>query len=131
MYGMRCDNRARHEYVAQYMPDRIVADYLTGTFVKPVDGFFMLNAPSPAGFVGYSRAANWHDHPSFRALTMAQTADDVLAHAKLFRLTHIVYRDPPHETENEAMHAFRERYAVPIWRANGMVIAEIQPVPGR
>ena len=30
-----------------------------------------------------------------RALATAQTADDVLAHARKFGLTHIVYRDPP------------------------------------
>jgi 16S rRNA G966 N2-methylase RsmD len=79
----------------------------------------------PAGFVGYSRAGNWHDYPTFRALVFAESADDVLAHAKAYRLTHIVYRDPPYETENAAMRAFRERYAVTVWRGNGIVVAEI------
>jgi hypothetical protein len=125
------DSRARREYVAQYMPDRIAADYLNRNFPNARVGFFMLGAPSPAGFVGYSRAGNWHDYPGYSALTMALTADDVLAHAKLFRLTHVVYRDPPNESENEAMRAFRERYAVPIWSANGMVVAAIQLAPGR
>ena len=56
-------------------------------------------------------------YPTFRALAFAESADDVLAHAKTYRLTHIVYRDPPYESENAAMRAFRERYAVPVWRA--------------
>jgi 16S rRNA G966 N2-methylase RsmD len=61
------------------------------------------------------------------ALTMAESADGVLALAKSYRLTHIVYRDPPYETENEAMREFHERYTVPVWRANGIVVAEIHP----
>ena len=124
------DIRARREYVALYMPDRVAADYLNRNLPDARVGFFMLNAPSPAGFVGYSRAGNWHDFPAYSALTMAQTAGDVLAHARRFKLTHIVYRDPPYESENEAMHAFRERYTAPIWRANGIVVAAIQPAPG-
>ena len=28
------------------------------------------------------------------------------------------------------MRAFRERYAVPVWRANGLVVAAIQPASG-
>jgi 16S rRNA G966 N2-methylase RsmD len=51
----------------------------------------------------------------------------VLAHARKFQLTHIVYRDPPYEWENAAMKAFREQFAVPVWRANGIVVAEIRP----
>jgi hypothetical protein len=124
------DSRARREYVAQYKPDRIAADYLNAYLPNARVGFYMIGAPSPAGYVGYSRAANWHDYPSFRALTMAQTAEDVLAHAKKFGLTHIVYRDPPWESENAAMHAFREKYTVPVWRANGIVVAAIELPPG-
>jgi hypothetical protein len=40
-----------------------------------------------------------------------------------------VYRDPPWEFENAAMKAFRERYAVPIWKGNGIVIAELTLPP--
>jgi len=118
------DNRARHEFVAQYGPDRLAADYLNRNLPNARVGFFMMGG-SPAGFVGYSRAGNWHDYPTFRALVFAESADDVLKHAKAYRLTHIVYRDPPYETENAAMRAFRERYAVPVWRGNGIVVAEI------
>ncbi len=128
--GCAVDSRARHSYVAQFMPERIVAEYLNQNLPKARVGFYMLGAPTPAGFVGYSRSGNWHDHPTFAALTMAQTADDVLDHAKMFRLTHIVYRDPPYQYENEAMRAFRERFAVPVWHANGITVAEIQPRPG-
>ncbi|MEO8754592.1 MAG: hypothetical protein ABI624_18140 [Casimicrobiaceae bacterium] len=73
------------------------------------------------------RAGNWHDFITFRALSGAESANDVLAHAKKFKLTHIVYRDPPYDTENPAMREFRERYAEPIWRANGIVIAALKP----
>ena len=81
-------------------------------------------AVSGLGTLG-STTGNWHDYPTFRALVLAESADDVLAHARAYGLTHIVYRDPPYETENAAMHAFRERYAVPVWRGNGIVVAEI------
>ena len=118
------DNRARQAFVAQYAPDRLAADYLNRNLPNARVGFYMLGG-TPAGFVGYSRAGNWHDDKTFRALAFAESADDVLAHARAYRLTHIVYRDPPYETENAAMRAFRERYAVPVWRANGIVIAEI------
>jgi len=125
------ESRARREYVAAYKPDRIAADYLNAYLPRARVGFYMLDAPSPAGFVGYSRSVNWHDFPTYRAITMALNADDVLAHAKLFRLTHIVYREPPWESENDAMRAFRVLYTAPIWRANGMVIAEIRLPPAR
>jgi hypothetical protein len=118
------DNRARHEFVAQWGPDRLAADYLNRNLPNARVGFYMLGG-SPAGFVGYSRAGNWHDDPTYRALVYAESADDVLAHARAYRLTHIVYRDPPYETENEAMRTFRERYTVPIWRESGLVIATI------
>jgi hypothetical protein len=119
------DNRARQDHIAQFGPDRLAADYLNRNLPNARVGFYMLGG-TPAGFVGYSRAVNWHDYPTFRAITAAITADEVLANARYFRLTHIVYRDPPWESENDAMRAFREHYAVPIWRANGMVIAEIR-----
>ena len=60
---------------------------------------------------------------------LPQSADDVLAHAQKFALTHIVYRDPPYEFENAAMREFRERYTVPVRRANGLVVAAIRPAP--
>ena len=122
------DPRARHEHIAQFAPDRLAADYLNRELPNARVGFYMLGA-TPAGYVGYSRAANWHDFPSFRALALAQSMDDVLAHAKKFSLTHIVYRDPPWEFENAAMREFRENYTVPIWRANGLVVAAILPAP--
>lgn len=128
--GCAVDNRARREYVARYSPDRVVADYLNRSLPDARVGFFILNAPSPAGFTGYSRAGNWHDYPVYSALTMAQTADDVLLAVKAYRLTHIVYRDPSHDGENEAMRSFRQRHTVPIWRANGIVVAVIRPAQG-
>jgi hypothetical protein len=124
------DSRARREYVALYSPERVTADYLNRNLPGARVGFYIWGA-NPSGFVGYSRAASWHDTPTFNALTTAESADDVLTNATAFALTHIVYRDPPYETENEAMRAFRERYSVPIWRANGMVIAAIRTAPAQ
>jgi asparagine N-glycosylation enzyme membrane subunit Stt3 len=122
------DNRARREYVALYSPDRVAADYLNRNLPGARVGFYMLGG-NPSGFVGYSRAASWHDPPTYRALATAESIDEVLANATAFALTHIVYRDPPYETENDAMREFRERYSVPIWHANGMVIAALRTVP--
>ena len=124
------DSRARQAYIALYGPDRLTADYLNANLPRARVGFYMLGAPAPAGFVGYSRSGNWHDDATFHALAFSETADDVLAHAKSYQLTHIVYRDPPYDNETNAMRDFRERYAVPIWRANGMVVAEIRIPPG-
>jgi Dolichyl-phosphate-mannose-protein mannosyltransferase len=122
------DSGARREYVAQNSPERVAADYLNRNLPAARVGFYAYGA-NPSGFVGYSRAASWHDYLTFRALTMAESADDVLANAKAFGLTHIVYRDPPGDTESEAMRAFHERYSVPIWRANGVVIAALRSAP--
>jgi len=119
------DRHARSEYLAQFGTERLAADFLNRNLPDARVGFYMLGS-GPSGFVGYSRAANWHDAATFRALVLAQSADDVLAHARAYNLTHIVYRDPAWETENAAMHEFRERYTVPVWRANGLVVAEIR-----
>jgi hypothetical protein len=125
------DARTRREYIARYLPDRVVADYLNRNLPNARFGFFMLNAPSPAGFVGYSRAGNWHDYPLYDALTMARNAGDILVYVKRYELTHIVYRDPPRDSENDAMRSFREQHTVPIWSAEGLVVAAIQPPSSR
>ena len=88
------DSSARRDYLARYGARSVAADYLNANFPKARVGFFMLGA-SPAGYVGYSRAANWHDYPTFSPSPTRTTARDVLAHARSFGLTHIVYRDPP------------------------------------
>ncbi len=128
--GCAVERRARQAYIAQYGPDRIASDYLNRFLPDARVGFYMLGG-HPAGFVGYSRAGNWHDVTTSHALAYAESAQDVLANAESFKLTHIVYRDPPYDTENQAMHDFRVRYTVPIWRANGMVIAEIREPPDK
>ena len=124
------DNRARQDHIAQFGPDRLASDYLNRNLPNARVGFYILGG-TPAGFVGYSRAVNWHDYPAYRVISAALAKEDVLANAQSFRLTHIVYRDPPGESENDAMRAFREQYAVPIWRANGLVIAEIRVPPAK
>jgi hypothetical protein len=114
--------------MAKYAPDRLAVEYLDSALPAARVGFFNLGG-SPAGFVGYSRAGNWHDQETFWALANAESVGDVIALAKKFRLTHIVYRDPPYDTENQAMFDFRSRYTEPLWRANGIVVARIERVP--
>ena len=67
---LRCGWEAeqRDEFVAAYMPHRTVSEYLTRNLPNARVGFFVLNGPSPAGYVGYSRSANWHDVPMFKAV---------------------------------------------------------------
>jgi hypothetical protein len=126
--GCAFDDAARRDYMAKYAPDRLAVEYLDSALPAARVGFFNLGG-SPAGFVGYSRAGNWHDQETFWALANAESAGDVIALAKKFRLTHIVYRDPPHEAENRAMFDFRSRYTEPLWRANGIVVARIEHLP--
>ncbi|MDR1967095.1 MAG: glycosyltransferase family 39 protein [Burkholderiaceae bacterium] len=117
----------RQDYLASFGADRIVESYLNRCLPDARVGFYALG--SPALFAGYSRAAMWHDHPTFSALNWAQSADDIVANARQFGLTHIVYRDPADNTENDALREFRQRYAVPIWRGNGRVIAKLRLPP--
>jgi hypothetical protein len=126
----RCafDTAARRDYVAKYAPDRLAVEYLDSTLPAARVGFYNLGG-SPAGFAGYSRAGNWHDQEAFWALAYAESVSDVIALTRKFRLTHIVYRDPPHDAENQAMFDFRTRYTEPVWRANGIVVARVQGLP--
>jgi 4-amino-4-deoxy-L-arabinose transferase-like glycosyltransferase len=124
------DSRARAEYVATYLPDRAVAAYLNSTLPDARIGFFALNGPGASGYVGYSRAANWHDVEVYDALRSARSAEDMLAIARRFRLTHAVFfesfaegKDPP----IPAIGAFRDKYTSPVWHYGGLVVAVIDP----
>ena len=121
------DRPARQEFIATYMGDRIAADYLNRQLPDARVGFLMLNAPSPAGYVGYSRAANWHDDAFYRRLSSAVTLRDVEEPIKQFGLTHIVYRTMSPEMENAAMREFRETRTTPVWKWRDFVVAAINP----
>jgi hypothetical protein len=124
------DSRARADYVATYLPDRAVAAYLNTTLPDARIGFFSLNGPGASGYVGYSRAANWHDVAVYNALRNAKSAEDVLALARRFRLTHAVFLEPFAEGKDPPIPAigmFRDKYTVPVWHSGPLVVAFIQP----
>jgi hypothetical protein len=129
----RCaiEDKARRNYLATYGPDRVVADYLNLSLPTARIGFFMLNAQGESGYLGYSRSANWHDVPVYGALIRATKAEDVLAVARDFRLTHAVIWEPPWDASQipvaVAISAFRDRYTTPVWRFQGRVVAAIKP----
>jgi hypothetical protein len=123
----RCsfDAQARQQYIAHYAPLRVVSDWLNANLPDARVGFFLLD-PSPAGYVGYSRAWSWHDSAGFRALKDARAADDVLALARGFGLTHVVVRvvTEPYEA---AIVAFRDRDTRPMWQFDNYRVAVVAP----
>ena len=121
------DRHARDAFVSTYMGDRIVAEYLNHNLPEARVGFLMLNAPSPAGFVGYSRAANWHDETFFQKLASATGADQVDEIARRFRLTHVVYRTATPNMENKGIRDFRDARTLPVWKFRDYVVAAIVP----
>jgi 4-amino-4-deoxy-L-arabinose transferase-like glycosyltransferase len=124
---LRCsqDADARRAYVARYAPLRIVADYLNRNLADARVGFFVLNAPAPSGFVGYSRSANWHDAGLFSALAAARTPDDVAAVARRFRLTHAVFVAHSTDPLDRVLLEYRDRDTTPVARIGGYVVAAI------
>lgn len=121
------DRHARDDFMARYMGDRVIADYLGFNLPDARVGFLMLNAPSPAGFVGYSRSSNWHDYPFYKRVSTATSAADIEAAVREFRLTYIVYRTRSPDLENPAIVAFREARTRPVWKFQDYVIAVIDP----
>ncbi|HEV2037583.1 MAG TPA: hypothetical protein VGQ96_03165, partial [Candidatus Eremiobacteraceae bacterium] len=124
------DSQARAHYIDTFLPDRAVAAYLNATLPQARIGFFLLNAPGASGYIGYSRAANWHDVEVFRALVGANSAEDMLAIARRYRLTHAVFLESSAEGNNPiipAIGAFRDRYTSPVWRHRGLVVTAIKP----
>ena len=120
------DRFAREDFTATYMGDRIVADYLNRNLRDARVGFLMLNAPSPAGYVGYSRSSNWHDDQFYKLMVTTKSADDVEAAVRKYGLTHIVYRTMSPEMENEALKAYRAR-TEPVWKYRDFVVAKVPP----
>lgn len=124
---LRCsqDAEARRTYVMRYAPLRIVADYLNRNLADARVGFFVLNAPAPSGFVGYSRSANWHDAGVFSALAAARNADDIAAVARRFRLTHAVFVEHSTDPRDRVLLEYRDRDTTPVARIDGYVVAAI------
>ena len=110
------------------MPDRLIGETLN--HLLPPDarvGFLMPNAPSPAGYLGYSRATNWHDVAAFKPLAAADSEYAVMAVVQRFRLTHVVCRDPFTQEDTPAIRAFCCDRIVPLWRAHGRVVGTLKP----
>ena len=119
------DRFAREDFTATYMGDRIVADYLNRNMRDARVAFLMLNSPSPAGYVGYSRAVNWHDDAFFKLVATAQTADDIDRAMRKFGLTHIVYRTMSPEMESQAIRDYRATRTEPVWKYRDFVVARV------
>ena len=126
----RCgfDAGARERYLDTFMPDRLIGETLN--HLLPPDarvGFLMPNAPSPAGYLGYSRATNWHDVAAFKPIATADSEYAVMAVVQRFRLTHVVCRDPFTQEDTPAIRAFCSDRIVPLWRAHGRVVGTLKP----
>jgi len=124
----RCafDAAARTAYVARYAPMRVAADWMNDHIPDARVGLFVLNDATPAGYTGYSRGGNWHDLATFASLAHAETADDVLALARSFKLTHVlVHVDAL--PEEAAIAAFRDRDTKPMWQFDNYRVAVIGP----
>ena len=124
--GCALGQGARSSYIRTYLPDRIVATYLNDTLRAARIGFFILNGPGASGYVGYSRAANWHDISTYRALLAANSAEDVMAIARRYGLTHVVVLDSAQDPGETPIAAFRDRYTVPLWSFHGLVVAAVK-----
>ncbi|MCC7325298.1 MAG: glycosyltransferase family 39 protein [Burkholderiales bacterium] len=125
--GCAFDAEKRREFASSYMGDRIVADYLNRTLPDARVGFLMLNGPSPAGYVGYSRAANWHDNTFFQGVAAADSAADIDTLVQRYGLTHIVYRTANAQMDTPAVREFRQSRLTPLWRFQDFVVATIDP----
>jgi hypothetical protein len=125
---IRCsqDADARRTYVARYAPLRLVADYLNRNLPHARVGFFVLNAAGASGFVGYSRAANWHDNQVFRGVQAARTSADVAAIVRRFRLTHAVFVDRSDNPFDHVLIEYRDRETTPVARIGNYVITAIR-----
>lgn len=127
----RCgfDAGARDRYLATFMPDRLIGETLNRLLPRDARvGFLMPNAPGSAGYLGYSRAANWHDTEAFTPIVRADSGDALMAVVRRFQLTHVVCRDPFTEEDTPAIRAFCATRIVPLWRAHGRVVGTIKPI---
>ncbi len=128
---MRCllDPSERDAYVFANAPLRTVSAVLNHTMPDGRVAFLVVNGPSPAGFTGYSRSANWHDDPFYQALIRTTRAEDVLALVRRYQLEFAVFDVSPGPQMMPAISDFRARYTTPVWRRGDYVIARIAPAP--
>ena len=125
----RCaiDTRDRERHLARYIPERVIGETLNR--LLPADArvmFLMPNAPSPAGYLGYSRATNWHDNAAFAAIVHAENVGAIERVLRSFEITHAVCREQPTAEETEPVIAFCGSRIVPIWHAHGQVVGVIR-----
>jgi len=120
------DTQARNRYVAHYAPLAIVSEWLNTNLPDARVGFFTLQDPSPAGYTGYSRSLHWHDPAVSAAFARARDADDILAIARAWKLTHVVVHVVPARYE-QAVADFRDRYTKPVWQFENYRVAAIVP----
>jgi hypothetical protein len=75
------DNGERRDYIAQFMPERVVADYLNRNLPKARVGFYSIGAPTRRfrGLFPRRQLARLSDIHSTR---IGESADDVLTHAR-------------------------------------------------
>ncbi len=122
------DAAARKQYVVHYAPLSLVSEWLNANLPDARVGFFTLHDPSPAGYTGYSRSVHWHDTAVSQAFAHARNADDILAIARAWGLTHVVVHAVPAAYER-AVAEFRDRYTQPVWRFDNYLVAAIVPAP--
>jgi hypothetical protein len=128
---LRClyDANTRHRLVADYAPLRVVSAFLNRELPQARVGFLLMNEPTPSGYVGYSRSANWHDYAFFARLAQAGTAEAIAALVREHQLTYIVYR-PADDPASKLITEFATRHATPVWRYGPYWVAAVQPSSG-
>jgi len=118
--------QARDDYVFANAPLRTVGAFLNRHAPDARVAYLVVNEPSPAGFTGYSRSTNWHDHPFYRAVLAAGTGDQLLELARKYNLDHAVFEAWPGSRETPAIAQFRETHTTTVWQRGALVIARIQ-----
>ena len=127
------DADSRRDYLGTYAPERLVGRYLNAALPAARVGFFVVNGPGASDFIGYSRAANWHDVDTYGRILQASSVDDIAALARRHALTHLVVpaADPrcgPDLNEQRLINDFRDRHTTELWRLGCLSVAAIVEV---
>ena len=125
--GCVFDSKARQAFVDNYMGERTVSAYLTHHLPNARVGFLILHGASPAGYTGFSRAANWHDGDFYWRVATTHSPADIEAMVRKYKLTHIVYRTGLPQAQTPAIVEFRETRSKPVWTFRDFVVAAIEP----
>lgn len=123
------DARARSEYVVRYAPLRALSGKANAELPGARIGFVLPNEPAPAGYVGYSRAANWHDITFFRDVIVPSSKSALADAIRTRHLTHLVWREPA-EKGHEALTAFARDHSEALWRVGPYVMGRVDTAPG-